>query len=379
MKTNFTITKKMIITYTLLLLLLIRFILIDNLLSTLAVAVKSLVLAVVFIYLMNPLVNKLSLKFNLKRKLSVGISYLLLFSVIVLLVVVVTPAIVQSTEMFIQTIPSITKSVNKFINDLDLQKYNLPVESLRDFMDSFNEILSRLAKGLLSFLESAIYSAGSFINWIISLGIALLASWYGLTQYEDLGDRVYSFIRVLFPPKISSQIIRVVKLLDSQIRKFIIGKSISCFFVGLIALILMMAFNGFTSYHIPFIFLIALIIGITNIIPYIGPIFGSIPALLFATVGGFFEVLAVLAIILIVQQIESLYLSPKILGSVVGISPFWTIIFLTLGGSIGGLFGLLLSVPVGATVLLLWQEYAEKKKSLHSELFKEKSEGVKNV
>jgi len=145
------------------------------------------------------------------------------------------------------------------------------------------------------------------------------------------------------------------------VKKFIVGKGVTCLFVGVISFVIMLGFNMFTNYNIPFIALIALIVGITNIIPYVGPFIGAIPALLFALIGGFPEFLAVIVILFIIQQVENLYLTPKVLGSVVGISPFWTIVFITIGGALGGLFGLLLSVPFGATALLLWHEYEEKK------------------
>jgi predicted PurR-regulated permease PerM len=361
MKTNFTITKKMVIAYSFFLVLLIRLVIVDNALATLGVVLKSLIMALVFIYLLNPIVNKLSKKFNFSRKLGVGLSFLLFLLIIILLILVVTPAIIQSTELFIQAVPGISDSINEFVSNLDLQRYNLSVEFIRDFLNSFNDILSRLARGFLSFIETAILSAGAIINWIFGFIIALLVSWYGLTEYEDLGESFYYSIKILLPEKLAIEVIRILKMIDNQIKKFIVGKGVTCLFVGVISFVIMLGFNVFTNYYIPFIALIALIVGITNIIPYVGPFIGAIPALLFALIGGFPEFLAVLVILFIIQQVENLYLTPKVLGSVVGISPFWTIVFITIGGALGGLFGLLLSVPFGATALLLWHEYEESK------------------
>ncbi len=372
MKTNFTITKKMIIAYSFFIVLLVRLVVIDNVLSTLGVVLKSLVLALVIIYLMNPVVNKLSQKFNLKRKLGVSITFLLLLLLIILLIVVVTPAIIQSTEMFIQAIPQISESINDYVNGLNLQRYNLSTEFIREFLNSFNDILSRLARGVLSFIESAILSAGAILNWIFGFIIALLVSWYGLTEYDNLGDNFYYSIKILLPKKVSYELIRILKLIDNQIKKFIVGKGITCLFVGILTLIMMFLFNTFTSYTIPFTPLIALIVGITNIIPYVGPFIGALPALLFALIGGFPEFFAVLIMLFLIQQVENLYLTPKVLGSVVGISPFWTIVFITIGGALGGLFGLLLSVPIGATVLLLWHEYEEKRLNNNPDISKTK-------
>ena len=370
MKTNFTITKKMIIAYSFFLVLLIRLVIVDNALSTLGVVLKSLILALVIIYLMNPIVYKLSIKFNLKKKLAVSITFLLLLLLIILLILVVTPAIFQSTEIFIQAIPQISESINDYVNSLDLQRYNLSTEFIREFLNSFNDILSRLARGVLSFIESAILSAGAILNWIFGFIIALLVSWYGLTEYDDIGDKFYYSIKILLPKKVSNELIRILKIMDDQIKKFIVGKGITCLFVGVLTLIIMLSFNFFTRYSIPFIPLIALLVGITNIIPYIGPLIGALPALLFALIGGFVEFFAVLIILFLIQQVENLYLTPKVLGSVVGISPFWTIVFITIGGALGGLFGLLLSVPIGATILLLWHEYEEKRLSKNPDILK---------
>ncbi len=379
MKTNFTITKKMIIAYSFFLVLLIRLIIVDNALSALGVVLKSLILALVVIYLMNPIVNKLSVKYSLKRKLGVSLTFLLLLLVIILLILVVTPAIIQSTEIFIQAIPQISESINDYVIGLDLQRYNLSVEFIREFLNSFNDILSRLATGVLSFIEGAILSAGAIINWIFGFIIALLVSWYGLTEYENLGENFYYSIKILLPEKISFEVIRILKIIDHQIKKFLIGKGVTCLFVGIISLIIMFIFNSFTNYYIPFISLIALIVGITNFIPYVGPFIGAVPALLFALIGGFPEFFTVLVILLVIQQVENLYLTPKVLGSVVGISPFWTIVFITIGGALGGLFGLLLSVPIGATALLLWHEYEEKKLNSNPEILKVQAKENGNV
>jgi predicted PurR-regulated permease PerM len=369
LKTDFTITKKSIIAYTVFVILLIRLIIVDNALSTLGVVIKSIIWALVFIYLMAPIVRSLTKKFKLNRKVSVLFSFLLLFVIFTLLIIVVTPAIVHSTELFIQTVPKMTETINNFIIELELQNYSISVEFVREFLDYFNSALSQIARGFLSFLESAILSAGAVINGIFGFIIALLVTWYGLTEYPDVETDFYEAIKVILPNRAAIETIRILKIVDKQIKKFIVGKGVTCIFVGVLSFVAMVLFNSFTDYSIPFVSLIALIVGITNMIPYLGPIIGAVPSLLFALIGGFPEFLAVLVIIFIIQQLESIYLTPKVLGSVVGISPFWTVVFLTMGGALGGLFGLLLSVPIGATLLILWHEYESYKREREPQLF----------
>ncbi len=366
---DFSITKKSVIAYTFFVILIIRLVIVDNALATLGVVIKSIIWALVLIYLMSPVVSKLTKKFKLNRRVSVLLSFLLLFVIITMLILVVTPAIVHSTELFIQSIPKMNEAINTFFSELNLQDYSISVEFLSEFLDYFNTALSQIARGFLSFLESAILSAGAVINSIFGFILALLVSWYGLTEYPSMENDFYESIKVILPKRAAKETIRILMIVDEQIKKFIVGKGITCIFVGVLSFIAMLLFNYFTDYSIPFVSLIALIIGITNIIPYVGPIIGAVPSLLFALIGGFPEFLAVFIIIFIIQQLESIYLTPKVLGSVVGISPFWTIVFLTMGGALGGLFGLLLSVPIGATLLILWHEYEAYKKEKNPDFF----------
>jgi predicted PurR-regulated permease PerM len=98
------------------------------------------------------------------------------------------------------------------------------------------------------------------------------------------------------------------------------------------------------------------IIGITNIIPYIGPFIGTIPCLIFALFSGFWEAIALLAIILIMQQIDNIIVSPRILGNSVGLKPFWVVASVTIGGSFFGAAGMILSVPIASVILTLVME-----------------------
>ena len=112
-----------------------------------------------------------------------------------------------------------------------------------------------------------------------------------------------------------------------------------------------------TILKLPYTVLISVIIGVTNMIPYFGPFIGGFPAVLVALMtGDLFHALAVLVFVFALQQFDGLFLGPKILGDVVGISPFWVLLSITVFGHFFGFIGMFLGVPMICVIRMLFND-----------------------
>ena len=136
---------------------------------------------------------------------------------------------------------------------------------------------------------------------------------------------------------------------------FLFGKVIDSLIIGLLCLIAM------TILRLPFALLLSVIVCITNLIPYFGPIFGAIPGVLIYLFMDPKLSLVFAIMILILQQFDGLYLGPKILGDLTGIKPLWVIFGITVGGAYFGVIGMFLGVPTVAVFMYLVDLFMEKK------------------
>ena len=140
------------------------------------------------------------------------------------------------------------------------------------------------------------------------------------------------------------------------VTKFIIGKLIDSTIIGFMCFITLIIFD------IPYALLVSVIVGVTDIIPFFGPYLGAIPCTLLILLSDEpIKALYFVIIILVIQQVEGNIISPKIIGDTIGLSPFWVITSMIIGGGLFGLAGMLLGVPVVAIIFFLLKKSTDKR------------------
>ena len=134
---------------------------------------------------------------------------------------------------------------------------------------------------------------------------------------------------------------------------FIIGKAIDSLIIGLLCFVIM------SLCQLPYAVLISAIVGVTNMIPYFGPFIGAVPGVLIMLLVSPIKALIFAILILVLQQFDGLILGPKILGDSTGLKPLWIIFAITIGGSIAGVLGMFLGVPVIAVLRYLLNRFLQ--------------------
>ena len=307
-------------------------------------------------FILNPAVRKFCVLLEkytkLKRKgiikaLAILITYLLLFSLVLLSLLSIIPEILKSLTDLINSsitlIPQMVSDLSEFLNDTQERFPSLDMTILQDIVNNTIPSILNYLKDFTANLVPTLYSVSiSVMQWLLNLLIALIVSVYILTDKHLLLNSFKAIVYAFVPQKRIPALIEVLKDCNQIFSGFVIGKAIDSLIIGLLCFVLM------TILRLPYAMLISLIVGVTNMIPYFGPFIGAVPGIVILLMINPLQSLIFGILIFALQQFDGLYLGPKILGESVGLRPLWIIIAITVGGSIAGVLGMFLGVPIVA-------------------------------
>lgn len=294
------------------------------------------------------------LKPKSKRAIGLLLTYIVAFILLALFIQFVLPQLVASMLGLVNDIPTyltnLSDFLTKYTKDLDVDKeyLDIAVTKLTDFINYFISI----AAGLLPVVGQALGIVASSV-WNIILGV--IVSIYLLIDKEKFCALGRKVVCAVFNEKHAKRILQLVDRSNDTFGKFLSGKIIDSAIIGVLTFIVL------TIFKMPYVLLISVIIGITNIIPFFGPFFGAIPATIIILFVSPVKALWFILIIIIIQQIDGNIIGPKILGDSIGISAFWILFSLLVAGKFLGLVGMIIGVPLFAVVYSIIKEIIEEK------------------
>jgi len=221
--------------------------------------------------------------------------------------------------------------------------------------------LSQAIKQVYSYLSVSINSIISLFagigNIIINSFIGLFISFYLLKDYDFFKKLYLNSVSLIMKESKFKSLNKTLFEINNIMSSFIRGQLLDGLIVGLISSI------GLSIIGLDFAFLIGLTAGIANIIPYVGPLIGCIPAIIIGLLSPN-PIIALWAVLLLfaVQQLDSAVISPKVVGDSMGIHPIFVIMAITIGGSIAGILGMLLSVPIAGIIKLFLLKIITRRK-----------------
>ena len=308
-------------------------------------AIAPFVVAFVFAYLFNPILNLLEKHTSFKRGTNIAIIYGGFILICYLTVSFIWPVIYQNTSDLIKQVPMIANEVQSLINEwsqefdgFDLGQFNNIKEQVLSFIPKLTEMLTNSLTSLVSFMYEAIMGTGNFL-----LGFVL--SIYVLLEKESFLESLRRIFMITLKER-AQILFNIGNALHENLGKYLVGKTMDSIFVGICATV-GLAFIG-SNYAA----LLGLIFGITNMIPFIGPFIGTGIAVGINLFYSPIIAVIVLVYLLIVQQIETLIIEPKLIGEKIGLNPILTILAVMLGGEIAGVIGMVLAVPVMGVIKL---------------------------
>lgn len=316
--------------------------------------ISPFIYAIIIAYIINPIVKLFEKKFKLKRSISILVTYLILAGLIIFLIIYIVPKIANSAFDFIKHIPDFAVEAEEWLsNFISSPKIQKVVTSLGISLDPKSWIVnvSDIAqKTTNSLINGMVLFTKSLLKWVFGF----LLSIYILGDKENLIYMAKRFLIKIFRMKKGRFILDVASSLNKMIGIYVGIKAIDSLIIGIIA------FIGLTILGSEYSILIALVVGITNMIPYFGPFIGMMVSF---SINVFFSpTKAIFSVILLflIQQFDAWYLDPRMIGHKVGLSPLSVVFAVTIGGGLYGMLGMVLAVPIMAVIRADIDKYLKK-------------------
>lgn len=293
-------------------------------------------------------------KRTVNRALSMVASYLVLLLIFAGFLFLIIPSVIDSAADLeangLSYISNLIDTINNVIAKLpfvepDNQDMFLDLEKLLTY--ALN-LLSSSGDWIISNLASI---AGSTITVLKNIVVGLFISVYVLLSKERLNAGCRRVFRALFSKKNEARLIGYFARAHSKFGGYMIGKLLDSMMVMLVCMLL------FSIFQIPYAILIAVIIGVTDIIPFFGPFLGAIPSGLIIFIADPWKAIVFALLILVVQQIDGNLIAPAILGDRTGLSSLGVIIAVTVMGGVFGVTGMLIGVPLFALFISILDDF----------------------
>lgn len=324
----------------------------------------------VFAYLLNPVYNRVQaavMKMTEKiitqeegRKRLGGFlgtlaSLFLLVAVVVGLISMLIPQLINSISGVMETLPASINNLEIWLEKVLADNPDLEQEVMQHYGAAADYLQNWLTNVVVPNIYRIIGSVSSgvvlVVRAVFDILIGLIVMVYLLNMKEKLLAQAKMIIYGLFPLKIANKVIEEGRYVHQVFGGFIIGKLLDSLIIGLICFVLL----GFAN--MPYVLLVSVIVGVTNVIPFFGPFIGAIPSAFLILLSDPMKCLYFLIFILLLQQFDGNILGPKILGDSTGLSSFWVLFSILLFGGLMGFVGMIIAVPTFAVIYRLVTEF----------------------
>ena len=328
---------------------------------------SSVLFGVAFAYIMNPimvaterLVNRIFAKSNiterslrrLSRALGVIAALIIFISVVYGLIAMVLPRMIKSLlELFSQeNLESYYDKINLWITNISK---GTPVE---EWVKN-NDVLLRAQQwitekvDLVSTLSTAVSTAAmsvyGFAKGLFNMIIGIVVAVYLLISKEKFLAQAKKIVVAMFAPRRADRLLEIGRLTNKSLGGFLVGKLIDSLIIGILSYI------GMTILRLPYALIASVFVGLTNIIPFFGPMIGIAIGGILILLQSPMQALYFLLFEFALQQVDGNIIGPRILGERLGISDFWILVSITVFGGLFGFPGMLLGVPVFTVIYAL--------------------------
>ena len=353
--------------------------LVEILRKTLSV-LAPIIIGLVFAYLLHPLSNwfeKYAARLierkrphpRIKRGVAVLLTMLTLFIAIFGLIASIVPELISSIKNLLVSLPEYLTSASDWINrriaglkEDQPQMYNLLTDAwvsaqnaVNNFAEQFEPKLDSIASGGADFLSVVTSSAVSVLNWLKNFLLGMIITVYLLYNKETYLAQARKLLYATLPEDKVHSFLKIGSHVSYTFMHFLSGKSLDSLIIGLLC------FIGLTILNMPYAALISILVGVTNIIPFFGPIIGAVPTAVLILLSEPKKVIPFVIFILVLQQFDGNILGPKILGDSLGLPMFWILFAIVIGGGMFGFVGMVAFVPLFAAVYALFSDFLEER------------------
>lgn len=294
---------------------------------------------------------------KMKRVLSLILTILVVLGVIAIVLFMVVPELYNSFSAIGRELSRAVVRFPQFLEEAAdmLPMFATEIESFRDsFMDVDWKSISTMVTDFLqhtNFLSSTVDIATSVVSGVANTIIGIVFAIYVLFQKENLGRQFRRLFYSIFPEKHVDKFLEVCSLTSASFNSFLSGQCLEAFILG------MMFFISMSLLNMPYALVIAVLIGVTALIPIFGAFIGCFVGAFLILIANPIQALWFVVLFLVLQQIEGNVIYPRVVGGSVGLPSIWVLVAVTLGASFAGVLGILFAIPVVSVVYTLLREY----------------------
>ncbi|MCD8122174.1 MAG: AI-2E family transporter [Clostridiales bacterium] len=321
---------------------------------------SPVIFGAVFAYLLSPVYNYVRRQVERLLDGQLGAlagtlaSVVLLLAVVAGLISILTPELVRSISSIVESMPAYALNLQNWLGDilennpeLDatvMDYYSRVVQFVQDWV---NNTLIPNAYNIIYRVSSSLMSVFSFL-WNAVLGLIVMV--YLLNMKQKLIVQGKMIVYSILPLRIANKVIGEVRYAHQIFGGFITGKLLDSLIIGILSFVVL------SFMKMPYVLLVSVVVGVTNVIPFFGPFIGAIPCTVLILLASPLQGLYFVLFILVLQQIDGNIIGPKILGNSTGLSSFWVLFAILLFGGLFGFVGMIIGVPTFAVIYNLIRE-----------------------
>lgn len=295
------------------------------------------------------LINK-----NLIRFISLILAIIVITFILYLIINLIVPELIDIIKLLVSNIPYYAEEINKFINSNteNIQEIDSLISGMNFDTDS---IKNELMEILSSVLSSSVSLVMGVVGLITNLIIAIIFAIYILTSKEKLKNQVLRIIKAYCKKEKAIKIIEIGRITNKTFKNFLTVQALEATILGSLCII------GMLILKIPYAVPIGVLVGVTALIPVVGAFIGIIIGAILILSAEPIKVITFIIFVLILQQVEGNVIYPRVVGGSVGLPGMWVLVAVTVGGSLFGILGMLLGVPVFSVIYSMIKKDTEKR------------------
>lgn len=298
-----------------------------------------ILIAVLLALIMEPAVDGMQKENKIPRVFGAGLLFMSVFTVLGMIVYTVAPILAKEVGQLAANIPG-------YVNQFDVEYFASNRQNFGMFSSNFQSILSSASDSLASATTSLLSGALGFFGGVLSAILIFVISFY--LVIEDNG--IEKFVKASVPNDLQPQFMRIVKKIEAKMGRWFVGQITLGFIVGFLS------FVGLYAIGVPYALALALIAGLFELIPYIGPTLSAIPAMLVALTISPGTMVLVFILYFFIQQFENHLIVPKVMEKSVGLHPVIIIFAALIGGQLAGVPGIVLAIPVATIISIILED-----------------------
>lgn len=291
---------------------------------------------------------------KIKRPLCITLSLILVFLTIFFVMNLLIPQLKNSASLFTDTLPAYKEDIIGILNKFDVDEST--VNKVGEYLDNFGKVITDYIKGNSKDVITVTTEVATSVVNIISKGIiTLVFAIYMIAQKETLSRQINKIMRAYLKPKTINKINTIGTLANKTFSNFVTGQCLEALIFG------SLVFVGMLIFRFPYASTIGVLLGFTALIPIFGAFIGTAIGFILIMMVSPIKAILFVVFIIVLQQIEGNLIYPRVVGKSIGLPGMWVLLSVTVGGSIGGILGMLIATPLCSLLYALFTKMVNDK------------------